>query len=199
MAKKVEITNITPNETPVYLKTLLVEATRDGVPFTWEMVKSHNSVHIMVDNIETKEILFVKQIRIPVLANNPGSDGFVIECAAGLVDKDCSIAQIAKEEILEELGYNIPLDYFTHLRTFYGSVGSKGNIVHCYSVEVTEEFKENEGGGLDDEDIEVIRIPYNEIDSFVYGINEHKDIPTDSTTLFLLIEWLYRKNKKQSS
>lgn len=39
----------------------------------------------------------------------PPSLGFTIELCAGIVDKDQSLAEIMKDEILEECGYAVPL------------------------------------------------------------------------------------------
>lgn len=188
MLKKVSIKKIEDNESPRFLKTQKITFQREGSPedLTWEMVKSHSSVHIGVFNSDTKEFLFVKQVRIPVLANNPGSDGEVVECVAGLVDKDCSMAQIAKEEILEEIGYDVPLEEITFLRKLYSSVGSKGNVVFCYTAVVTESMKVNEGGGLDDEDIEVVRIPLDDIYDFTQASGKYENVCTDATTLYLV-------------
>lgn len=41
----------------------------------------------------------------------PGQLGVTYEMCAGIVDKDCSVEQIAKEEVLEECGYDVPLDH----------------------------------------------------------------------------------------
>lgn len=38
----------------------------------------------------------------------PVSGGYTIELCAGLVDKDIPIEQVAREEVLEECGYDVP-------------------------------------------------------------------------------------------
>lgn len=48
----------------------------------------------------------------------PGSAGMTHEMCAGIVDKDCSEAEIAKDEILEECGYEVPVDRLQKISTF---------------------------------------------------------------------------------
>lgn len=42
----------------------------------------------------------------------PGSLGITHELCAGIVDKDLPDDQIAKEEVLEETGYDVPVERF---------------------------------------------------------------------------------------
>ena len=48
----------------------------------------------------------------------PGSIGLTYELCAGIVDKDSSVEQIAKEEILEECGYDVPLGKIEKITSF---------------------------------------------------------------------------------
>jgi UDP-sugar diphosphatase len=189
--KKITIDSVQDNENPKFVKTTLVKATReDGHKLFWEMIKSHNSVHILVDNTETKELMFVEQVRIPALVNNPNTDGVCLECCAGLIDKEASIAQIAKEEISEEMGYDVPVEDVKFIRQYLSSVGTQATDVYCFTAEVTEDMKISEGGGLDSEDIRIVRVPYEDVLDLVRGTGEFKCALTDSTTLFLCSNWL---------
>lgn len=40
----------------------------------------------------------------------PASLGIALEMCAGIIDKDKSVEHIAKEEVLEECGYDVPLE-----------------------------------------------------------------------------------------
>ena len=40
----------------------------------------------------------------------PGSAGVTVELCAGIIDKDKPREEIAQEEILEECGYNVPVE-----------------------------------------------------------------------------------------
>ena len=45
----------------------------------------------------------------------PISKGVTLELCAGLVDKQCSIVEIAKQEVLEECGYDVPIKNFERI------------------------------------------------------------------------------------
>jgi len=162
MLKIVDIAGISPNTTPKFIKTQLVTASRDGKLFPWEMIVSHDSVHVLVNSVDTGELLFVTQVRVPVLVNNPGTSGIILETCAGLVDKDIPLEEIAREEILEEMGYNTTND-IQFIKTLKSSVGTAGTNAHCFYVDVYDDEKVSEGGGLDGEDIEVHLVPLDEL------------------------------------
>lgn len=186
--KKIEIKSILTNHAPQYVKTQLVVVEReDGHQINWEMVNSHDSVHILVENINTNELLLVKQIRIPVLVNDDSNCGEVFELCAGIVDKDIPLIEIAKEEILEELGYDIPISNLRFMRNIKNGVGSAGRTSSLFHALIEEKHKVSEGGGLDNEDIEIIRINYDDVECFI----DNKDIHTDAITLFALTHWCY--------
>ncbi len=197
MLKNIEVISKTPAKEPRYIKPIMVEYKRAGDDeiLTWEMVEAHNSIHIMVDNTQTKELLFVKQVRIPVLINNPETDGKVMETCAGLIDKDKTVIQIAKEEVLEEMGYDIPLENIMPLRRLMSSVGTKGGYTECFTATVDESMKVSAGGGLKDEDIEVVRIPYSDALEFVYAKGKYAQVMTDSTTAMLVLDWFLTYTK----
>ena len=184
MLKPVTIENVIPSYAPKFVKTELVEAKRDGKRFYWERIKSHDSVHVIVYNLTKREFLFVKQVRVPVLVNNPDTDGTVIEACAGLVDKEHTPQQIAKEEILEELGYDVHTPDVHFIKTLKSSVGTAGTNAHLFYAEVTEAEKVSEGGGLDTEDIEVVRVSVDEVEDFIF------EATTDAVTMFLTTFYL---------
>lgn len=184
MLKKVNILNVSANDAPMFVKTEKIEAERDGKKFYWERIKGHDSVHVIIYNLTTREFLFVKQVRIPVLVNNPDTNGEVIEACAGLVDKNKPLAEIAKEEILEELGYDVKIDAVNFIKTIKSSVGTIGSNAHLFYAEVSEKEKVSDGGGLDSEDIEVVRVSINDIEKFM------TDATTDAVTLFLTMYYI---------
>ena len=47
----------------------------------------------------------------------PGSRGVTLELCAGCVDKDKPLEHIAREEVLEECGYDVPPERFRHVKT----------------------------------------------------------------------------------
>lgn len=186
----INIINIEDNHNPKFLKTKVINYFHKNNPneiLKWEILESHSTVHIIVDNIETKEILLVKQKRIPVLLKDKSQDGFCIETCAGLIDKEGkSPLTIAKEEVEEELGYLVNESDISLIKQAKSGLGTSGNDIYYYSVQVTEQNKINNGGGTENENIEVYRLKYEDIQNFIAS-----DIHTDSTTLFLLTNWLF--------
>ena len=48
----------------------------------------------------------------------PGKLGVTYELCAGIVDKDVSSAEIAKMEVLEECGYDVPVESLEVVSTY---------------------------------------------------------------------------------
>lgn len=186
----INVIEIIDNLNPFYLKTKkLVFSFIDNPEkiFNWELLDSHDTVHIMVDNVETKELILAKQCRIPVLLKDQSQEGLCVEACAGLIDKEGkSPLTIAKEEVEEELGYLVNESDISLIKQAKSGLGTSGNNIYYYSVQVTEQNKINNGGGTENENIEVYRLKYEDIQNFIAS-----DIHTDSTTLFLLTNWLF--------
>ena len=49
----------------------------------------------------------------------PGSMGITYELCAGIVDKEKPANEIAREEILEECGYDVPVDKLLRITGFW--------------------------------------------------------------------------------
>lgn len=180
MLKEVTIDKIIHNDAPKFIKTTLVEAKRDGKSFCWEMTKVLDSVHVSVFNETTDEFLLVKQVRVPVLVNDPVSKGEVVEVCAGLVDKNLPVKNIAKEEILEELGYDADIQRISFIKTIKSSVGTSGANAHLFHATVSEDIRISDGGGINNEEIEVVRIHKNEIEQYMF------ESTTDAVSMLLL-------------
>lgn len=177
MLKEVKIKEFKPLEKPGFIKTQRVIAERDGQEFSWEMVKQHDSVHILVINSDNDSVLLVKQVRIPVLVNNPESNGEMIECCAGIVDKYEEIedeteraTKIAIEEVREELGYTITDANIEFIKKTYGSPGTSGASQYIFIAEVTNDKYIGQQLTFD-EDIEVVEVPVTELSDFISDAN----------------------------
>ncbi|KAI8514706.1 Nudix hydrolase 14, chloroplastic, partial [Branchiostoma belcheri] len=48
----------------------------------------------------------------------PGSQGVTYELCAGIVDKDVSLKEIAQSEILEEVGFQVPLEKIEEVTSY---------------------------------------------------------------------------------
>ena len=186
-----KIDSITKLDKPNFIKPILINYTQKGIKKKWEAVVSHDSVAILLWHKEKDSFIFVKQLRVTVLYKNK-TNGMMYELCAGIVDKNASNAQIAKEEILEECGYDVPLNKLEKISTFYTSVGISGTHQTIYYAQVDNSMKINEGGGIHDEEIEVIYIPTKDAKTFIFDENYQK-----TTGVMLSIYWFFENKALQ--
>ena len=168
-----KIESIEELKSPSFIKPIKINYIRKNIKRTWEAVISHDSVSILLWHEKKDAFIIVKQLRSTVL-NTGAKDGMMYELCAGIVDKDTSNIQIAKEEILEECGYDIQLKDIQKINTFYTSVGISGAKQTLYYAKCDDRMKVNDGGGLEDEEIEVIYIPLKSAKEFLFDENYKK-------------------------
>ena len=161
----IEDITLLPFEKSEYVKPKRISYRQDGIPKTWDMVEVHDSVAILLYHEEHDALVVVRQFRPPVYLKN--GDGYTYELCAGIVDKDKPLEKIAHEEILEECGYDVPLERIEKVTSFYTAVGFAGSVQTLYYAIINEAMRDNDGGGIDVESIEVIEIPVSEAKAFV--------------------------------
>lgn len=161
-----------PCEGSNFVKTQRMHYKQKGIEKAWDMVHVHDSVSILIYHKGKNAFVLVKQFRPPVYLQN--SDGFTYELCAGIVDKDTSLEQIAKEEIDEECGYIVELDQIERVTSFYTAVGFAGAQQTLYYCEVDESTKEHEGGGIHVEDIEVVYLDVHDAKTFILDESKSK-------------------------
>ena len=149
-----------------FIQTSFATYEQNGIAKTWEIVEAHDSVAILIYHKDKDAFVLVKQFRPAVYLNN--DDGMTIELCAGIVDKDLSLLQIAKEEIEEECGFDVSLDKIEKITSFHTSVGFAGSKQMLYFAEVDESMKVSEGGGVDLEQIEVVYLPVSKAKKLIY-------------------------------
>ncbi|WPV01906.1 GDP-mannose pyrophosphatase NudK [Mucilaginibacter sp. cycad4] len=119
-----------------------------------------NGATILLYNKAQGSVILTRQFRLPTYINgNP--DGMLIECCAGLLDKD-NPEDCIRKETEEETGYKI-----TDVKKVYEaymSPGSVTEILYFFVAEYAKEMKVSDGGGLahENENIEVLEIPFSE-------------------------------------
>ena len=132
-----------------FIHPIKVKYNQNGKNKTWEAVRSHNSVSILLYHVEKKAFLLVKQFRAPVFLND-SSKTFTYELCAGLVDKDKSLEEIAQEEINEECGYAVELKDILKITSFYTNVGISGACQYLFFAKIDESMKIHAGGGVNE-------------------------------------------------
>ena len=166
--QQVQIDQIVPLRDPKFITPVRINYTQNGRKKSWEAVKSHNSVAVLLYHKEKDAFLLVKQLRVTTMLNNDEEDGHTIELCAGIVDKDIPLVQIAKEEILEECGYDVPLEKIERVTSYYTSVGFSGAKQTMYYAEIDESMYSHAGGGIDDEEIELFFLPVASAKTFMF-------------------------------
>jgi UDP-sugar diphosphatase len=170
-----------------FITTSFATYEQDGIKKSWEVVQAHDSVAILIYHKEKESFVLVKQFRPAVYLNN--DHGMTVELCAGIVDKELSLAEIAKEEIEEECGYAVPLQNIERITSFHTSVGFAGSKQILYFAEVDETMKVSEGGGVDHEQIEVFYLPVDEAKNLIYDESIAK-----TPGLMFSFMWWFEKN-----
>ncbi len=177
MTNIIENLEISSLEDTKFIKPLKVTFNLNGKRKTWEAVKSHDSVSILLYHTQKNAILLVKQFRVPVYLNDK-SQTFTYELCAGLVDKEKSLEEIAIEEIDEECGYEVNKKDIQKVTSFFTNVGISGAKQHLYFAKIDESMKIHDGGGVNDEQIELYFLPINSIDEFIFDESKAKNSRT---------------------
>ncbi len=145
---------------------------QDGKRKSWEVVETHDSVAILLYEREAEAFILVKQFRPAVYLQN--HDGYTYELCAGLVDKEKPLETIAVEEVLEECGYAISEAHLERIVSFFTAVGFAGGEQTLFFATVDESMHLQEGGGIDDEQIEVVKLPLAEARRFMFDETKAK-------------------------
>ena len=189
MKNIIEEFKLSPLENPEYISTFLASYKQNGVSKDWEVVQAHDSVAILIYHRNKNAFVLVEQFRPAVYLNN--DNGLTVELCAGIVDKKIPLVEIAKEEIVEECGYEVKSEDIERITSFHTSVGFAGSKQILYYAEVDESMKVSEGGGIDNEQIEVIYLPVNKAKSFIYDENVAK-----TPGIMFAFMWYFEKKLK---
>ncbi|WRG38855.1 NUDIX hydrolase [Helicobacter pylori] len=163
---------------------------------TWDIIKSLDSVAVLLYEKESDCFVIVKQFRPAIYARHfhfkHEIDGYTYELCAGLVDKaNKSLEEIACEEALEECGYQISPKNLETIGQFYSATGLSGSLQTLYYAEVCVHLKVSKGGGIDTEKIEVLFLERSKALDFIMDFQYAK-----TTGLSLAILWHLKKFKK---
>lgn len=118
-----------------------------------------NGATILLYNRPNQTVILTRQFRMPTYINGNES-GYLIECCAGLLDKD-NPEECIRRETEEETGYKV--SHIEKVFEAYMSPGSVTEILYFFVAEYANEMKTGDGGGLDEENenIEVLELPFS--------------------------------------
>ena len=123
-----------------------------------EVYDRGNGATVLLYNRQKQSVVLVRQFRVATWVNG-NLDGMLIETCAGLLDDDEPEACIRKEAI-EETGYQV--SNVRKVFQLYMSPGGVTEIVHFFIAEYDERLRQNDGGGVEDEDIDVLELPFTQ-------------------------------------
>ncbi|KAI8425419.1 hypothetical protein MSG28_007168 [Choristoneura fumiferana] len=191
-----------------YLKPFRFLYTQNGTPKSWDLLGVHDSVGIIIYNITRKVLVLVKQFRPAVYYSSvhpdnrkdtidtdkyPGSLGTTLELCAGIVDKNKSLLEIAREEALEECGYDIPADKMEEIATCRSGVGEQSALFTVFFCEVTDDMKTGAGGGIENELIEIVEKTIPEMEEMM---NSPGPLASPPGFLYAIMWFLHHKAGK---
>lgn len=142
------------------LRNMTYELTRsDGsvVRHRREVYDRGNGATILLYNRHKQTVVLVRQFRIATWING-NEDGMLIETCAGLLDSD-EPEECVRKEAIEETGFEV--GEVRKLFELFMSPGGVTELIYFFIAEYDDTQRANDGGCVDDEDIEVLELPYH--------------------------------------
>ncbi|MFT7801880.1 uridine diphosphate glucose pyrophosphatase [Arapaima gigas] len=214
---------VVPCTSSDYLKPLRVHYSQNGTRKSWDFMRTHDSVSVLVFNTTCHCFILVKQFRPAVYvceweksqpgpgkekaaeeaeaepegkdsASDGGSDekesdhaadippasaGVTYELCARAVDRpDLSLEDVARQEILQECGYDVPASKLRRITSYRLGVGVTGAKQTLFYAEVSDENRAGEGSGRTPDGglVEVVKVPLHEAMNFAYDESIPKTI-----------------------
>ncbi|KAL6095717.1 nudt14 [Pungitius sinensis] len=218
--EEINTIEVTPCTESDYLKPFRVHYNQNGTKKSWDFMRTHDSVSVLIFNTSSHCFVLVKQFRPAVFMSEweraktqppqpaekteegeseaaaaaaapapepqegqsaseeesssqwpPASAGVTYELCAGLVDKpNLSLEEIARQEVLEECGYDVPASKLKRITSYRSGVGVTGAKQTMFYAEVSDDNCVSAGGGepREGELIEVVKVPLHEAMTFAY-------------------------------
>jgi nudix-type nucleoside diphosphatase (YffH/AdpP family) len=122
--------------------------------------ESSNSVGVLLYDEDHDAVLLTRQFRYPAYMND--GPGWLIEIVAGRQDHDQDALTVARNELIEEIGYEV--DQLQFLCQCYLSPGANTETIRLYLGYLKQARRVNAGGGLasEHEDIQLVTLPMSQ-------------------------------------
>ena len=144
---------------------------------------------VLLVNRDRKTVVLTRQFRYATWLRGDG--GWILEIPAGTVPKGKTPAEVARSELLEEVGYRPAR--LRKLFTFYSTPGTTTERTHLFYGEVDNRHKIAAGGGLDSEHefIEVVELP------IARAIRMQKQVKFLDAKTIIAFQWLGSRLRKK--
>ncbi|KAJ8410373.1 hypothetical protein AAFF_G00203540 [Aldrovandia affinis] len=167
---------VVPCTSSNHLKPFRVHYSQNGTKKSWDFMRTHESVSILIFNTTSHCFVLVKQFRPAVYVS-----GVTYELCAGLVDKpDLPLEEIARQGVLQECGYDVPVAKLRKITSYRSGVGVTGAKQTLFYAEVSEENHVGVGvaeGAAEPREGEVVKVPLHEAMTFAYDESIPKTMP----------------------
>ncbi len=117
-----------------------------------------NGATVLLYDRARRTVILTRQFRLPTFVNG-NETGMLIETCAGLLDND-NPEECIRRELREETGYDIR--DVRKVFEMYMSPASVTEIVYFFVAEYSSRQRIDHGGGVEEEDIEVLEFPFDE-------------------------------------
>jgi GDP-mannose pyrophosphatase NudK len=117
-----------------------------------------NGATILLYDLQRRTVILTRQFRLPTYVNG-NSSGMLIEACAGLLDQDDPVNCIIRE-LREETGYIV--HHVRKVMEAYMSPGSVTEMLHFFVAEYSQAQRVADGGGVEEEDIEVMELAFDD-------------------------------------
>ncbi|KAJ8274858.1 hypothetical protein COCON_G00094830 [Conger conger] len=224
---------VVPCTSSNHLKPFRVHYSQNGTKKSWDFMRTHESVSILIFNTTSHCFVLVKQFRPAVYVCEwdkskpspgeekkegeeqaapeeekekeqeaegegqgkgeeteevgsapdlpPASAGVTYELCAGLVDKpDLPLEEVARQGVLQECGYDVPVAKLRKITSYRSGVGVTGAKQTLFYAEVSEENHVGVAmveGEAEPREGEVVKVPLHEAMTFAYDESLPKTMP----------------------
>ncbi|MDO6802826.1 NUDIX domain-containing protein [Wenyingzhuangia sp. 1_MG-2023] len=150
-----------------------------------EVYDKGDGAAVLMYNKVTQKVLLTQQFRMPAYINHV-SEGIVTEVPAGMLDKDDPETCIIRE-IEEETGYRVPK--VKSVGDVIMTPGAVTEVTYMFVAAYDESMKVSAGGGLEDEqeDILIYEMNFDDVKKSIQN-NEIKD---GKTLILLQYAWIH--------
>jgi ADP-ribose pyrophosphatase len=125
-----------------------------------------DSVAALLLNSDRNAVVLVEQFKVPTILgrqrDEPSTvDGWILETIAGMIDDNETPEAAVIRETSEEAGYQIRNPKL--ISQFFSSPGGTSERIFLYFAEVHDSDLVAKGGGIDDEDVEVVHMSLDDL------------------------------------
>ncbi len=137
----------------------------------FEILRKRDAVAVLVEVLESKELVLVKQFR-PALIDK--ADPWLTEVVAGGIDDGETAEEAARRECWEETGFRP--NELMKIGSFFPTPGITDECIHCFLAKASEKDSTPGQSGLlgEHEDIQLIRLQPNDVRDYLTQCTDAK-------------------------